>query len=56
MWGRMGRHDFYSEHVEAWDPDEAMAVGAERHPELPRPRVAILASDAPPPSRTWEGR
>jgi len=49
-WGRMGRFDFVAEVVEAWDPDEAMVTAAELHPELPRPRVAVLASpDGPPP-------
>ena len=49
-WGRMGRFDFMAEVVEAWDPDEAMVTAAELHPELPRPRVAVLASEtgAPP--------
>ena len=47
-WGRMGRHDFMAEVVEAWDPEDAMVVGAELHPELPRPRVAVLASQAGP--------
>jgi len=43
-WGRMGRFDFVAEVVEAWDPEEAMVTGAELHPELPRPRIAVLAS------------
>ena len=45
-WGRMGRFDFVAEVVEAWDPDEALVTGAELHPELPRPRVAVLATDS----------
>ena len=49
-WGRMGRFDFVAEVVESWDPDEAMATAAELHPELPRPRVAVLASHAGPPA------
>lgn len=48
MWGRMGRFDFVSEVVDAWDPDDAMVIAADLHPELPRPRVAILASQAGP--------
>jgi hypothetical protein len=47
-WGRMGRFDFVAEVVEAWDPDEAMVTAAELHPELPRPRVAVLASQTGP--------
>jgi hypothetical protein len=37
-----------AEVVEAWDPDDAMVTAAELHPELPRPRVAVLASQAGP--------
>ena len=48
MWGRIGRFDFTSEEIEAWDPDEAMVIGAELHPELPRPRVAVLARESGP--------
>ena len=48
MWGRIGRFDFTSEEIEAWDPDEAMVIGAELHPELPRPRVAVLAGESGP--------
>jgi hypothetical protein len=44
----MGRFDFVAEVVEAWDPEDAMATAAELHPELPRPRVAVLASQAGP--------
>lgn len=47
-WGRMGRFDFMAEKVEAWDPDEAMVIGAELHPELPRPRVAVPARASGP--------
>ena len=50
-WGRMGRFDFVAEVaevVEAWDPEDAMVTAAELHPELPRPRVAVLASRAGP--------
>ena len=42
-WGRMGRFDFVAETVEAWDPDDALVTAAELRPELPRPRVAVLA-------------
>ncbi len=58
-WGRMGRFDFVAEVVEAWDPDDAMATAAELHPELPRPRVAVLASRRGPPDfrlRSDQGR
>ena len=48
-WGRMGRFDFQADVVEAWDPDEALVRAGERHPELPRPRVAVLADRAAPP-------
>jgi hypothetical protein len=48
----MGRFDFAVEEVEAWDPEDAMVIAAELHPELPRPRVAVLASPAGPPPRT----
>jgi len=44
----MGRFDFQAEVVEGWDPDDAMVTAAELHPELPRPRVAVLASRAGP--------
>ena len=47
-WGRMGRPDFVAEVVDAWDPDDAMVTAADLHPELPRPRVAVLASQAGP--------
>lgn len=43
IWG-----DFYKgmlqELVMAFDPDEALVIASELRPELPRPRVAILAS------------
>ena len=48
-WGRMGRFDFVAEVVEAWDPEDAMGTAAELHPELPRPRVAVLADRTGPP-------
>jgi hypothetical protein len=44
----MGRFDFVVEEVEAWDPEDALVTAAELHPELPRPRVAVLASPAGP--------
>ncbi len=47
-WGRMGRFDFVAEVVEALDPVDAMVAGAELHPELPRPRIAVLASQTGP--------
>jgi len=45
-WGRVGRYDFAVEAVDAWDPEEALVIAAERHPELPRPRTAVLATQA----------
>lgn len=47
-WGRMGRFDFVVEEVDAWDPEDAMTTAAELHPDLPRPRVAVLASTEQP--------
>ncbi len=47
-WGRMGRHDYVVEEVEAWDPEDAMVTAAAIHPELPRPRVAVPAHPAGP--------
>ncbi len=48
LWGRIGRFDFVSEVVEAWDAEDAMVLGADLHPELPRPRIAVLATQAGP--------
>lgn len=48
LWGQMGRPGFMTEVVEAWDPEDALAVAAEIHPELHRPRVAVPASEAWP--------
>ncbi len=48
LWGQMGRPGFTTEIVEAWDPDEALVVAADLHPERHRPRVAVLASDDAP--------
>jgi hypothetical protein len=31
--------------VEAFDPDEALVIAHELHPELPRPRVALESHD-----------
>jgi hypothetical protein len=31
--------------VEAHDADEALVLAHERHPELPRPRVALLINE-----------
>jgi len=45
----MGRFDFVAELVEAWDPEGAMVAAAELHPELPRPRIAVLAAEQGPP-------
>jgi hypothetical protein len=42
----MGKPGFMTAVVEAWDPEDALAVAAELHPELHRPRVAVPASEA----------
>jgi hypothetical protein len=47
-WGSMGRFDFRAEAVEAWDPEDALVTAAGLHPELPRPRVAVLAAPVRP--------
>jgi hypothetical protein len=43
-WGVLARSGFVVEHVEAYDADEALAIAAQRHPELERPRVALLVT------------
>jgi len=43
-WGSILRPGLAVEHVVAWDADEALVLAAQRRPELPRPRVAFLAS------------
>lgn len=48
LWGQMGRPGFVTEVVEAWDPEDALSVAAEIHPELHRPRVAVPASEVWP--------
>ncbi len=48
LWGQMGRPGFTTEIVEAWDTEEALVVAADLHPELHRPRVAVLASELAP--------
>jgi hypothetical protein len=48
----MGRPGFTGEIVEAWDPEEALATATALHPELHRPRVAVLACAQPP---SWGG-
>jgi len=45
-WGRLGRFDFHAVEVEAWDPDDALVTAAGLHPELPRPRVAVLSTSS----------
>jgi hypothetical protein len=42
----MFRPDWHSVRVLAHDADEAMALAAELHPELPRPRAAFLARES----------
>jgi hypothetical protein len=43
-WGVLARPGFVVERVLACDADEALTIGAERRPELPRPTVALLAT------------
>ena len=45
VWGSWLRPGFTQEIVEAFDVDEALAIAAERRPELWRPRVAFLVAD-----------
>jgi hypothetical protein len=33
--------------VEAFDAEDAMVLGAESRPDLPRPRIALLARQEP---------
>jgi len=55
LWGQMGRPRFRAEIVEASDPDEALVIAADRHPELHRPRVAVPAAEAGPLARRYAG-
>jgi hypothetical protein len=48
-WGVLARSGFMVEHVEAFDADEALTIAASRHPELERPRVALLVASPGPP-------
>lgn len=41
-WGVLGRPGYAVEHVDAHDADEALVLAAALHPELERPRVALL--------------
>ena len=43
FWGAIGRPGVRSETVEAYDAAEALSRAAEQFPELPAPRVAVLA-------------
>ena len=57
LWGQMGRPGFMTEVVEAWDPEDALAVAAGFHPELYRPRVAVPVSKAwPQELDSWRHR
>jgi len=42
-WGVPGRPGWHSRVVEAFDADEALVIGAQERPDLPRPRTAFLA-------------
>ena len=46
-WGVPGRPGWHSLVVMAFDVDEAMVLGAEARPDLPRPRTAFLARQEP---------
>ena len=46
-WGVPGRPGWHSIVVEAYDADDAMVLGAEARPDLPRPRTAFLARQEP---------
>ena len=41
-WGVLARPGFVVEHVVAFDADEALALAAERRPELGEPTAAFL--------------
>jgi hypothetical protein len=44
VWGDFS-HGMIQEFVVAYDVDEALVVGHERHPELERPRTAFVVND-----------
>jgi len=46
-WGVPGRPGWHSMVVEAFDAEDAMVLGAESRPDLPRPRIALLARQEP---------
>jgi hypothetical protein len=48
LWGQMGKPLFAAEVVDAFDAEDALAVAADLHPELHRPRVAVPASPSGP--------
>jgi len=47
-WGVLARPGFVVEHVEAFDADEALVLGALRRPDLVRPEVAFLVGPRSP--------
>jgi hypothetical protein len=47
IWGAVGKPGFVQVIVEAFDVDEALVIGYELRPELPRPRVAFLVGGDP---------
>jgi hypothetical protein len=49
-WGVLARSGFVVEHVDAFDADEALTIAAQRHPELERPRVALLVTSPEVPA------
>ena len=55
LWGQMGKPHFTAEIVEAGDAEGALAVAADLHPELHRPRVAVPAAGAGPLARRYDG-
>ena len=55
LWGQMGKPRFTAEIVEASDAEDALALAADLHPELHRPRVAVPAAEAGPLARRYAG-
>ena len=53
VWGVLLRPGFFQEIVEAYDLDEALAIAAERRPELFRPRTAFLVGENGHPDREY---
>ena len=56
LWGQLGKPLFHAEVVEAYDAEHALAEAAELRPELHRPRVAVPAAAAGPPTGRYADR